>query len=362
MSDGIKINLLLPRQKSIYSDLYNVFNDLSVGLNKIGILNRIYLINVDERRAEFPYNLSNLIKVDFDLLINELKSDEIYLIPDDFNLLNKLNKNGAWPKLFLIWAHYFYGHKFLFRRYRELPYENFKKFKWFTFMDFLPPRLTLHNNFYYKALYDKIIVAQSLWTLLLLERVYKIPVKGILRIPVETEFYPFSNNKEHEALIYLGNFQDTDIYYLKKVLKIVKKIFKEIKLNAFGDERILRYIQDFKINYLGKLSREELGKEYSRHLFTIAPIYNGNFEMVPIQSLLCGTPVISFPQPFMEVTGETLMVANIENLYEVKQRLTLWSQEIKELRNYVRNKILEEMDNELVAKKLVNEYVPILYE
>ncbi|PSN81861.1 hypothetical protein B9Q01_09745 [Candidatus Marsarchaeota G1 archaeon OSP_D] len=56
-------------------------------------------------------------------------------------------------------------------------------------------------------------------------------------------------------------------------------------------------------------------------MVTITPIYNGNFEMVPIESLLSGTPVITYIQPFIEVTGQSLLIANINNKKELKENL-----------------------------------------
>jgi hypothetical protein len=43
-----------------------------------------------------------------------------------------------------------------------------------------------------------------------------------------------------------------------------------------------------------------------------------------LSSLLCGTPVITFPQPFMEVTGDSPMVANIEKPPEVRTKVRSW--------------------------------------
>ncbi|MDP8003577.1 MAG: glycosyltransferase [Caldisphaera sp.] len=356
----MKINIVIPRQSSIYSDFYNVAFDLSNGLHKIGVEHALFLVKNDFRNAEFPFEATNLIKINFGELVEYAKKDEIFIMPDDFNLLLSFYKMQKWPKFLLIWVHYFYGHKFLFKRYRELPFKNFKAKRWYRILDLLPPKFAF-NNFYGKALYDKKIVAQSLWSLLLLERVYNIPVLGRLLIPVDKEFYPFSYDKNHKALIYLNDVDDTDIESLKTVIKIIQTTNKDIEFNAFGNESMLKYLKNFNVKFLGKLDRKELGRIYSEHLFTINPVYNGTFEMVPIQSLLCGTPVITFYQPFMEVTGESPMIANIENLYEIKQKIKLWSEEIKNIRESIRNKILEQMDNEIVAKQLVDEYIPALY-
>jgi hypothetical protein len=108
-----------------------------------------------------------------------------------------------------------------------------------------------------------------------------------------------------------------------------------------------------KMNYLGKISREDLIKEYSLHFLTIAPVFNGNFEMVPIQSLLSGTPVITYLQPFMELTGECIMVANINNLIEVKDKIIAWKDLNVLTREKIKSIILERMNAKRVANDLL---------
>ncbi|MGC8969975.1 MAG: glycosyltransferase [Conexivisphaera sp.] len=182
---------------------------------------------------------------------------------------------------------------------------------------------------------------------------------GLLRTPVEPSIYPLVDEKEGRALIYLGGADDTDIGALLAALRILEEERPGIELDAFGDERTARIVgQRVRVNYLGKLERSELSVEYGRHAITIAPIYNGNFEMVPVQSLLCGTPVITFPQPFMEVTGDSPMVANIENPPEVRTKVRTWlrNEAMTPLRREIRARILREMDNEVVAGKLLRDY------
>ena len=52
------------------------------------------------------------------------------------------------------------------------------------------------------------------------------------------------------------------------------------------------------------------------------------------------------------------MIANVEYARELKNRLELWKGEIGEIRKILRDRILEEMDNALVARKLVHDYLP----
>ena len=358
------INLVLPKQSSVYSDLYNVYYDLFLGLNKLNIKARILLTKVDERNTYPQYdNNVKIEEISLEALDELLKDGNVYVLPDDFSLLKKIKYENLTIKNYLIWAHYFYGHRFLFKKYRDLPYRNYGVDRKYTLIEYLPIKFAYWSSkFYVSALKGKPIVAQSLWTLLLLERVYNLPVLGLLRIPVEASLYPLENDKESSALIYLGSKEDTDLEALYHTLKVLKEVDKDIKFDSFGNEHLARIVsQHYKVNYLGKLNRRELNEEYGKHLLTISPIYNGNFEMVPIQSLLCGTPVITFIQPFMEVTGESQLIANIEYVQEIRNKIKLWKNDIKDLRITTRKKILEEMDNEVVAKKLVYDYLMSMF-
>jgi len=68
---------------------------------------------------------------------------------------------------------------------------------------------------------------------------------------------------------------------------------------------------------------------------------------------MSGTPVISFIQPFMEVTGQSEMVANILNLSEIKAKVLLWRKLDDEIRERERNRILDAMDSRNVADQLM---------
>ncbi|MEM3845407.1 MAG: hypothetical protein QXU98_06880, partial [Candidatus Parvarchaeota archaeon] len=133
-----------------------------------------------------------------------------------------------------------------------------------------------------------------------------------------------------------------------------------LRYDSFGDKFVSDYFNkkfNFNLNYLGKLERKELNNEYGKHLLTISPIYNGTFEMVPIESLLCGTPIITYVQPFMEVTGQSVLISNINNEKEIERNFYIWLKDIDNERLYMRNKILDVMENVKIGKELINKYI-----
>lgn len=354
-----RINLVLPVQRSRFSTIYNVYNDLYLGLKKIGFDSEIILIKTFENYSKFPY--FNVKEVNIKDLNDILLLDEQFsLTVDDFEIMNYFFKNNIRIKNLLIWAHYFYGHKFIFERYRELWKENFSIPYYINLIDYIPFYILRRKaKFYYRALSNNKTVAQSLWTDLLLERVYNIFTEGILYIPVEYEFYDVNEySKENRALIFFGEKGDVDLIGLKRTIDTLREANPKIDFDYFGDEEVgLIFNKKFNenIKYLGKLDRKDLSKEYSKHLVTITPIYNGNFEMVPIESLLSGTPVITYIQPFIEVTGQSLLIANINNKKEIKRKFNYWiSNDINHDLKMMKSKILEIMDNAKIAKDLLN--------
>lgn len=82
--------------------------------------------------------------------------------------------------------------------------------------------------------------------------------------------------------------------------------------------------------------------------------------MVPIESLLCGTPVVSFIQPFMEVTGQSPMISNILSCAEIKAKVKMWEQLELSTIEQERKKILAVMDKRKVAEQL-RDYIHMLY-
>ena len=353
-----KIILIMPSEKSKFSVMYDDYNDLYLGLKKIGFDSEVILLKTIEEYSKFPYfNVKELDIKDLNYIF--LSEDQFFLTIDDYNIMNYFFRNKIKLKNLIIWSHFFYGHKFIFERYKKLWEENFGSPYQIKILNYIPFNFLKKNaEFYYIPLKNNRTIAQSLWTDLLLERVYNIFSEGILYTPIEQEYYNVNEySKENRAMVFFGSKEDVDLFSLKKTVDLLKVIDPRIEFDYFGNEEIgLIFNKKYKenIEYLGKLERKDLSKEYSRHLFTISPIYNGNFEMVPVQSLLCGTPVITYLQPFIEVTGLSMLIANINNINEIKRKINYWiNKDLKDDLEVMKNKILNNMDNKKIAMDLL---------
>lgn len=356
----MRIILLLPSQKSIYSNLYEVFADLNNVLMEMNIESMIVEIRMGHD-ALFPFAKIEQLKIrDLINFINSNSDKDTYFITvDDYSIIKWLSHYRSFNN-FIVWAHYFYGHKFIFQAYRE----NRNDFpitlsnKIVNFLSSLIPHFIAINysRFYWETLSRYPTFSQSLWTGLLLERVYSIPVSGNILIPVDANMYEISHRTvRNNILVFLGDYSDTSLIDLERSLKILDRMF-HVDVDYFGSEDLGNIFEKKfgrMMNFIGRIERKELSKQYSSHLVTVAPVFNGTFEMVPIQSLLCGTPVISFKQPFLEVTGESDMIANIHNEGEIKHKVQLWKNLDMQSRHAMRNTILEKMDSRKVAGDLL---------
>ncbi len=358
----MKLVLILPGQRSVYSNLYEVYVDLNNALLSLGIESRIVLVRGDEY-AKFPFGdvdvkdfsgLSALFDASHD-------QDTVFLTVDDHPMMRWIGKRQKVNNL-VIWAHYLYGQRYVFPLYRNaktvlLPDIADRAIN--RFASLIPNALAIRASaFYWRTLKMYPVFAQSLWTGLMLERMFSVPVLGTLLIPVDRRLYEFPMPSKREGLlVFLGDASDTDLNALNKTLIMLGS--DEISnIDYFGDREsgeIFKKKFGREMNFIGKVERRELLKEYSEHELTISPVFNGSFEMVPIQSLLCGTPVISFNQPFMEVTRESDMIANIHNAGEIRTKVQIWKSLTMDSRERMKNIILEKMESKKVAENLLNQ-------
>lgn len=364
----MKVILLLPRQESRYSIFFETFSNLRSALSSLTIDCRIVEVGIAEGAA-FPYeSVERIAEEDLGAFLRANFSEDTYFVAvDGHALMRRLYRLGSVRNL-LIWVHYLYGMKFIFDAYRRtdrmLPGQSMEVFAE-RYAGLVPNSAAIQlSRFYWRTLQRHPVVAQSLWTELLLERYFSVPTLGTLLIPVDPQAYDVDLTLPRAGvMVFLGDRRDTNLTVLHSTLSALgKKLTNPI--DYFGEEEsgsIFTGKFGIEMNYLGKIQRRDLCQRLSQHVMTIAPVYNGNFEMVPVESLLCGTPVISFPQPFMEVTGESGMVACIWNRRDVIERATEWPDLQLQVRTEMRETILEKMSSLAVARKLVR-YLTLMRE
>ena len=343
--------------------MYDIFDNISYALDEMQVNWEIIFIEKPGMHYNSNLEKPNVIDVKHLKKYIESNSDKgtIFFTIDDYYIAKTLFKMNLNANL-LIWAHYFMGHRFIFHKYNRTDhlFSISLPFRLSRILSELVPNLILRILLrkYVGALSKASVVSQSLWTDLLLERVHDIKTLGLLLIPVNPESFPINfTERTSRLLLFLGNFDETELTLLYDSIQVVKEVMPIDGIDFFGTEETGQLFQNnfhIKLEYVGKVSKEKLSAHYQSHFLTICPIYNGTFEMVPIESLLSGTPVISFIQPFMEVTGQSQMVANILNLSEIRRKTLLWNRLDNEIRINERNKILDVMDSRKVAQQFIN--------
>lgn len=126
------------------------------------------------------------------------------------------------------------------------------------------------------------------------ERIYKLMGCNISGVIFNTKdfssFKPSTNSPERDyVLTYFG--KETDF---EPILELASR---GVRIVAFGSKLPLgmNLGQLSKlVDFRGKVTHEELVGLYSNALFTLFPFTNEPFGYIPIESMACGTPVLSY--------------------------------------------------------------------
>lgn len=147
---------------------------------------------------------------------------------------------------------------------------------------------------------SKIIVTHSRYCAEIYQR-FGLKIDRVIYVPIDCEkFKPKCGSScEDYVLTYFG--KETKFSTIKKLADA------NIKIKAFGSKfsyvpRELLHHRNIKI--LGRVSDEELVELYSNALFTAFPFTNEEFGYVPVESMACGTPVLTFAY---QGPGETVI-------------------------------------------------------
>ena len=143
--------------------------------------------------------------------------------------------------------------------------------------------------------------------------------------PIDCEIFQPSTPKPsaNYVLTYFG--KETEISVIKKAAD------RGIKIKAFGakmkflDKEVAEHPN---IEVLGKLSSSELVDAYSNALFTLFPFTHEPFGYVPLESMACGTPALTYnfqgPSEYV-IDGQTGWLARSDDEL-VQKAAELWSE------------------------------------
>jgi len=151
-----------------------------------------------------------------------------------------------------------------------------------------------------KARASKVVIANSNYCARLYEGV-GINVYDVIYEPLDCETYrPVSPNPSSDyVLTYMG--KETNFSILRRVADM------GVKIKTFGAK--LSYAPVYlrhnpNIEFLGRVSEQELIELYSNAYYTLFPFTDEVFGYVPVESMACGTPVLTYA---CQGPGETVI-------------------------------------------------------
>jgi glycosyltransferase involved in cell wall biosynthesis len=143
-----------------------------------------------------------------------------------------------------------------------------------------------------------------------------IRVDQVIYPPLDTALFKASTSAPSEdyVLTYFGNFEKEGKFSLIKIIAD-----SGVKVKVFGTipDRINRTASK-NIIFLGKVSSKKLVDLYSNAVFTLFAFNHEPFGYIPIESMACGTPVLTFNR---QGPGETITDSQTGWLVETDEEL-----------------------------------------
>lgn len=189
----------------------------------------------------------------------------------------------------------------------------------------LPSNIFLNK---YKLLNSKadVVIAQSHTVSGILRYYYKVDPDLVLYNPVNRSIFKPEDERinvgqRKSAILYLGSGPgDTHTDLLNSVVNLLNE--DSIEVWAFGNENNLEFIENFKnVKYFKKISEKGLAQLYSESLFSMTPQYDEPAGYVAIESISCGTPVVSTYPDEAIVNGYTGYTASKKNFLKLIKEL-----------------------------------------
>lgn len=136
-------------------------------------------------------------------------------------------------------------------------------------------KITVTNSNYLKGIYSS----------------FGVNVSHVVYPPLDCQFFCPKKSKIsfNYVLTYFG--KETKLDVIKRLAE------HEIDILVFGGKTSAApkwMLKHPKIKFLGRISNEKLVYLYSNALFTIYPFLDEPFGYIPIESMSCGTPVLTF--------------------------------------------------------------------
>ena len=210
---------------------------------------------------------------------------------------------------------------------------------------------------------NNVVICNSNFTKESYEKVYKRKADLVLYPPCQIITIQPEKNKENYilAVCRLSKFKNIDL--LIKAFKIISANFSDCKLVIAGDgeereqlKKLANHLGlESRISFLGNKNQEELADFYQKARVTVMSSRDETFGLVPVESMMCGTPVIAHNSGGPKETildgetgffynNETELVQSIKKVFEMDkdQYFRMQQKCLKESTKYdISNSILQ---------------------
>ncbi|MEM2118949.1 MAG: glycosyltransferase, partial [Candidatus Bathyarchaeia archaeon] len=136
---------------------------------------------------------------------------------------------------------------------------------------------------------SKIMIANSSFCASMYRR-WGVEAKKVIYPPLDCAVFKPSNSTPTSDYVLTYAGKETKYSVLKRIAE------SGVKVKVFGSKVSCpkSLLQQSNIEFLGKITDEELVNAYSNALFTIFSFTHEPFGYIPVESMACGTPVLTY--------------------------------------------------------------------
>lgn len=151
--------------------------------------------------------------------------------------------------------------------------------------------------------YADYVVCNSNFTQIINQDIFNLKIDKVVPLSVSYDYYKFLNkNKEHikkrkKSILYVGRLASAK--NVDSIIKAMKKVSNEYNLSIVGDgpekrrlENLTKELKLTNVNFLGKLSQEEIVKQYLRSETFISLNPSEPYGIVFFEAMLAGCNIV----------------------------------------------------------------------
>jgi glycosyltransferase involved in cell wall biosynthesis len=188
-------------------------------------------------------------------------------------------------------------------------------------------------------------------------RSFGVNVSKVIYPPLDCQLFRPKKSKFHASYILTYFGKEMELTLIKMLADL------GIDIVVFGGKISAAprwLIKHPKIRFLGRISNEKLIYLYSNALFTLYPFLDEPFGYIPIESMACGTPVLTFNRQGPSETVQNEITGWLAKTGEemIKLALSIWKNGYSSLMRKECEKRAQLFDK----KKIVEEWICLLKE